>query len=779
MNAPSLPMTQILKVVGTRPVRPDGADKVTGRANFGADLRLPGMLTGCVKRSPHAHARIIRIDTAAARALPGVKAIVTAADFPVLANVAIEGGEGAATLRDISLNVMARDKVLYVGHAVAAVAATSARIADEALRLIQVDYQVLPHVIEVEAAMAPDAPLLHDDLYTKGLTPKPTVASNIAEKIMLGRGDTATALSQADVVVEGRYVTAPVHQGYLEPHACVASAGADGQHHIWVSTQGHFAVRAMCAKLLDVALGDIRVSAAEIGGGFGGKTTVYLEPLALALSRQCGRPVRMVMTRAECFEASGPTSGTVMDVRLGAMHDGRIVAAELTLKYQAGAFPGSPVGAGCMAAMACYTFENVAITGYDVVSNRPKVAAYRAPGAPMAAFALESAIDELAQRLLIDPIDLRILNAVKPGAKAVYGATFREIAFIETLQAIKAHPHYSAPLGPNQGRGVACGFWFNIGGESSAAVHVDEDGGAMVVSSNPDIGGSRAAMAMMAAETLGLPIERVRAIVADTTAIGFSALTGGSRVTFATGMAVVQAAENVVKDLKRRAAQIWDCPPEQVQWQDGVAVCDDPIKAAKPLSLKDIAGRSARTGGPISSEVSLTAQGAGPGFAVHLCDIELDPQTGRSTVLRYTAAQDVGRAIHPSYVEGQIQGGVAQGVGWALNEAYVYNDKGVVENAGFLDYRMPVASDLPMIDTILIESAPNKRHPYGAKGVGEAPIVPPLPAVACALSHIVGVRLTELPLSPPNVLAALQSVAKSAAKSADKSGDKSAAKAPA
>jgi CO/xanthine dehydrogenase Mo-binding subunit len=759
MSDTALPPPPVLKVVGQRPIRPDGADKVTGRANFGADLRLPGMLTGRVKRSPHAHARILRIDTRAARALPGVKAVVTAADFPALGSESVEAGEGRATLRDLSLNCMARDKVLYVGHAVAAVAATTPEIADEALRLIQVDYELLPHVLDVEAAMAPGAPLLHDDLFTKGETPRPGGPSNIAEKIQLGRGDIGQAFADADLVIEGRYVTAPVHQGYIEPHACVAAAGADGQHQLWVSTQGHFAVRAMCAKLLDLRLSDLRVSAAEIGGGFGGKTTVYLEPVALALSRQCGRPVRLVMSRAEVFEASGPTSGTVIEVRLGAKRDGRIVAAELVLKFQAGAFPGSPVGAGCMAALACYDIEHVKITGYDVVSNRPKVAAYRAPGAPMAAFAVESAIDELALQLGIDPVDLRLRNAARPGTKAVYGASFREIAFVETLQAIKAHPHYTAPLGPNQGRGLACGFWFNIGGESSAAVHVDEDGGATVVSANPDIGGSRAAMAMMAAETLGLPIERVRAIVADTTAIGFSAVTGGSRVTFATGMAVVKAAEKVVADLKRRAALVWDCPPEQVEWRDGAAHCSDPAKDVRPLSLKDIAARSAKTGGPIGAEVSLNAQGAGPGFAVHLCDVELDPLTGRPTVLRYTAAQDVGRAIHPSYVEGQIQGGVAQGIGWALNEAYVYDDQGVLQNPGFLDYRMPVACDLPMIDTLLIETAPNPRHPYGAKGVGEAPIVPPLAAVANALSHVVGVRLTELPLSPPRLLDAIDAAA--------------------
>ncbi|MEY4784047.1 MAG: hypothetical protein RIR41_1982, partial [Pseudomonadota bacterium] len=626
-------------------------------------------------------------------------------------------------------------------------------IAAEALDLIEVTYDVLPHVIDVEAAMAADAPVLHDDMFTKGVTPKPGKASNVAARHLMGRGDVAAAFKSADVIVEGRYETAAVHQGYVEPHACVASWGADGQSTIWCSSQGQFLVRAMVAKILNMPLSDIKVTPAEIGGGFGGKTTVYLEPVALALSRKCGRPVKIVMSREEVFLASGPTSGAVMDVRLAATKAGKITGAEMTLRYQAGAFQGSPVNLGMMTAFACYDVEALALTGYDVVSNRPKVAAYRAPGAPMAAFAVESAIDDLAMKLDMDPIDLRLLNAVRDGAKTVYGATVRYSALVETLEAIKASPHYQTPVGKGQARGVAAGFWFNVGGESSAAVHVDEDGGVTVVSSNPDIGGSRASMAMMAAETLGLPIERVRCTVADTTSIGYSGSTGGSRVTFATGMAVVEAAQKVVADLKRRAAQTWECDVAMVEWKDGVATCTDPLKDVKLLSMKAIAGKSAKTGGPIAAEVSLNAQGAAAGFGVHVCDLEIDAETGRTTVVRYTAAQDVGRAIHPAYVEGQLQGGAAQGIGWALNEEYVYGKSGLLENAGFLDYRMPVASDLPMIDTILIETKPNPRHPYGAKGVGEVPIVPPLAAVSNAVSRIVGKRMTSLPMSPAKVLA--------------------------
>ena len=713
------------------------------------------MLVGRIVRSPHAHARIVSIDTRAARALPGVKAVVTAADFPDLASEEYEGGESASNLRDISLNVMARHKALYEGHAVAAVAATTAAIADQALDLIIVSYEILPHVIEVEAAMEPDAPVLHAHMFTEGVEPTPTTPSNIAKVNELKRGDLAAGWAAAEVTVHGRYTTAAVHQGYIEPHACLATYTADGQCQVWSASQGQFMVRTMCAKILDLDASNIRVIPAEIGGGFGGKTTVYLEPVALALSRQSGAPVKMVMTREDCFRATGPTSGAVMAVKLGATRDGKITAAEVVLKYQAGAFAGSPVGAGSMTALACYDVPNFSINGYDVVTNSPKVAAYRAPGAPIAAFAVESAMDDLARELGMDPIALREVNAVRDGMKAAYGPTFRNIGYVETLDAIRGHPHYATPLtGPNQGRGVAVGFWFNVGGESTAAVNIGEDGSAVVITGNPDIGGSRASMAMMAAEVLGLPIDKVRPIVADTASIGFSMLTGGSRTTFATGMAVTQAAEKIVADCKRRAAQLWDVSVDQVDWIAGVAVCLDPSKGKEDMSLAALAAQSARTGGPIGAQVSLTAQGAGPGFAVHVCDVEVDPETGHVTILRYTAAQDVGRAIHPAYVEGQIQGGVAQGIGWALNEEYIFDNDGRMENAGFLDYRVPVASDLPMIDTVLIEVA-NPRHPFGAKGVGEVPIVPPLAAVANAVRAAIGTRMTNLPLSPPKVRAAI------------------------
>jgi len=742
------------KWIGTRPNRPDGSDKVTGRARFGADYNMPGQLVGKVLRSPHAHARIKAIDTSAAEALPGVKAVVTAKDFPEQENLMVPAGEMQVNLRDVTRNIMAREKVLYDGHAVAAVAATSEEIARAALTLIKVDYEVLPHVIDVEAAMKPDAPVLHDHLRTDG-DPKSDKPTNVAKRIEFAKGDVAKGFTKAEVVVERTFTTQPVHQGYIEPHATVASASADGQVQVWSTTQGHFQVRGFCSRLLNLETSQIRVTPSEIGGGFGGKTVVYLEPVAIRLSQKSGKPVKMVMSREEVFRASGPASGGLVKVKIGATRDGRIVAADCTIALQAGAFPGSPIGPSCMCSFACYDIDDVHVVGFDVVSNRPKVAAYRAPGAPISAWGVESAIDILAQELGMDPIELRLKNAAKEGTKTHYGPTFNRIGMVETLEAARNSPHWKAPVKPGMGRGVAAGFWFNVGADSSAAAHVGEDGTVTIISGNPDIGGSRASLALMAAEELGIDYEKVRPVIADTSSIGFNFVTGGSRVTFATGLAVINAVRDLIRDCKARAAKIWEVEPDAVVWEGGQAKpASTNVGEFEPLGLAQLAAMAGKTGGPINGHAQLNAQGAGAGFGVHIADVAVDPDTGIVTVDRFTAVQDVGTAIHPSYVEGQLQGGAVQGIGWALNEEYIYNAKGRLDNPGFLDYRVPVASDLPMIETVIVE-VPNPTHPYGVRGVGEVPIVPPMAAIGNAVARACGVRMTDLPMSPPRLSAAL------------------------
>lgn len=732
------------KVVGSRPARPDGMDKVTGKARFGADMVMPGQLVGLILRSPHPHAVIKSIDSSEAEALSGVKAVVTRDDFAPNDDHA-----------DVLYNIMAREKALYEGHAVAAVAATSRAVARKALKLIKVDYEPLPHVTDVDAAMSPDAPVLHDSIITRGISPAPTKPSNVVARSEFGHGDIDAGFAQADEIIERSFKTAATHQGYIEPHACVANVGADGMSELWCCTQGHFHVRQVCASLLGIDVSRLRVTASEIGGGFGGKTTVFIEPVALALSRKAGRPVKIAMTRDEVFKASGPTASSSMNVKIGVTKDGHITAGYGEFRYQGGAFAGAPADFGAMSAFACYALDNVKTEAYDVVTNRPKGAAYRAPGAPMSVYAVESVIDELATRIGMDPIDLRLKNAAKEGSKSSYGPKFGSCGLVETLEAAKAHPHYNAPLGPNQGRGVASGFWFNFGGETCSNLNINADGTVTIAVGTPDIGGSRASMCIMAAEELGIPYDKVRAIVADTSALGYNDTTEGSRVTFSSGMAVIKASQQAVTEMCKRAAMMWDIPAEAVTWEDGCAKPSGPNAGDfEPLSLAEIAATAGKTGGPIAGHHEYNADGAGVSFGTHIVDTEVDPETGKVDIIRYTVIQDAGKAIHPDYVEGQFQGGAAQGIGWALNEEYIYGDDGKLQNAGFLDYRMPVASDLPMIDTVIVE-VPNPGHPYGVRGVGETGIVPPLAAIANGVSAAAGVRMTELPMSPPRVLKAI------------------------
>ncbi len=601
------------KWVGTRTIRPDGVDKVTGRAMYGADLTLPGMLEGKVVRSPHAHAKIISIDTSKAAAMDGVKAVVTAADMPLADPTPVASGEAMINLRDLSDNVIAREKVLYEGQTVAAVAATSADIAERAAALIEVEYEVLPHVIDVLEAMKDDAPVLHDYMFTGGIKPKPEKPSNVANRVEFSLGDIEAGFAAADVVIEKNFTTEPVHQGYIEPHAVVADMGPDGKVDVFCSSQGHFMVRAFVAGLLKIDMSKIKVTAAEIGGGFGGKTTVYLEPLAVMLSRKAGRPVRMVMSRDEVFRASGPTSGAALTIKMGATKDGRITAGDATLYFQAGAWPGSPVGPAAMTAFAPYDLENVKVVGFDVVSNRQKVVAYRAPGAPISEYGVESIMDELASELGIDPLEFRAMNGAKEGTQAAYGVKFGTIGMQETIAAAQATEHYKIPLGPNQGRGVATGFWFNIGGESCADIRINEDGSVSLTEGSPDIGGSRASMAIMAAETLGIDVNKVKPSVVDTDATGYAFVTGGSRVTFATGMAVVDASKAAIDEMRARAAMIWDVDVDGVVWEDGHAKpASTNVGDFEPMSLAELAKVANKTGGPISGHADITPRARDP-----------------------------------------------------------------------------------------------------------------------------------------------------------------------
>ena len=733
-----------LKVVGTNPVKHDGLDKVLGRAKFGADAYLPGMLYGKILRSPHAHAIIKSIDTSKARALPGVKAVITSADFPE-----IPQGTGWG---DMSRNTIAREKALFDGHPVAAVAATSEQVAKRACKLIEVEYEVLRHVIEVEDAMAEGAPILHDYMRTKGDENAPDVPTNVCEKMVSKLGDVAVGFEAADCVVEHEFDSKPMHQGYIEPQGCIADYSEDGLVEVWTCTQAPFVYRDRLSAVLKIDAAKINVQQSELGGGFGGKTGFYAEPLAIILSKKASAPVKMTLTRAEVFRGTGPVSGTKSRIKMGCTKDGKITAAEADLYFQTGPYTGSMYFNAPNAMFTRYELENVYIEAYEVVSNRPKVNSFRAPCVPQIVFGVEGIIDEMAKKIGMDPIDFRLKNAAKEGHTTIYGDTWGPVGFIETLEAAKETDHYKTPVKDGEGRGISCGFWFNRGGETSSTMTLAPDGTVTIATGTADVAGSRISIAMMAAEELGISVDKVRVRMADTNSLGFNRVTAGSRTTFSVGMVVVDNARKCITELCRRAANIWGVAEEEVVYEDGqVKPASSNVGDFEPMSVGEITSKTTMTNGAIVSSSSMNVTGAGPGFGVNIVDVKVDEGTGRVDVLRWTVVQDAGKAIHPVQVEGQLQGAAIQGMGWALNEEYIYTDEGKLDNPGFLDYRMPVASDAPMVDCKIVE-IPNPKHPFGLRGVGEVPVVPTMAAVGNAITDAIGIRPTSLPMSPPKLL---------------------------
>jgi CO/xanthine dehydrogenase Mo-binding subunit len=737
------------KVIGTRPIRPDGIDKVTGRAQYGADIHLPGMLWGHIKRSPHAHAIIKRIDVSKALALPGVKAVVTGADL-------CAPGQTVDKLPDAAANILAGAKALYRGHAIAAVAALTDHIAREAADLIEVEYEVLPPVLDVREAMLPNAPILHEAMRTRTPSGPSEAPSNVVAQTHVAWGDADKGFADSDVIVENAFSTKMVHQGYIEPQAATATWNSDGQVTIWTCTQGSFPAREACSQILGHPISKIKVIPTEIGGGFGGKIGVYLEPVAALLAKHTGKPVHLQMDRADVFEATGPTPGTSIRAKLGVTKDGKFKAISADLAYENGAFPGSAAMYSTMVVTASYDIENATIDAYDVVVNKPRTQDYRAPSAPAAAFAIEQLIDEVSEKLGIDPLKLRLMNAAHEGTRGPMGMPYKQIGHEQCLEAALNSPHYNTPLeGPNRGRGVASGFWFNVGLRSSVNVSIQPDGTVNLIEGNTDIGGTRASLAMQLAETLGIAFEDVKPTVVDTDSVGTNDVTAGSRVTFASGMAVHEAGKNLIREMTARLAPQWQVTPEDIEFEAGTFKTKD---GAKTGAFKDIAAQVAGRGVALTVSGSVNAGFlAGGAFAHHIVDVEVDPDTGKVTILRYTAIQDAGTAVHPAYVEGQMQGGAVQGIGWALNEEYYYDDNGRMANSSFLDYRLPTTLDVPMIDTIIVE-VPNPLHPFGVRGVGEPPIVPPLAAIANAVYRATGVRQTQLPMSPRRILATTQGI---------------------
>ena len=773
------------RVIGQSPVRPDGVDKVTGHANFGADIKLPGMGYARLKTSPHAHAIIKRIDYSKALALPGVLAVVTGLDFPDPNDEQVQSGPGRIARRYLIGNFMAIDKVVFFGHPVAAVAASSWHIAEDALDLIEVEYEVLPPVLTAYDAIKPDAPILHPQIRTQeplgsvrgeadenglaevgemlGSSDRP---SNVASHLQTTLGDVNTGFAEAEIIVEGEFHNDTAHQGYLEPHTATADWSADGSLSIWSSSQGIFAaVRDPLANILKMPPSMIKVTGMEIGGGFGGKNRIYCEPIAALLAKKTGRPVQLTMTRQEVIQASGPAAGVYTWAKLGAKKDGTIVAAQSRMYYEAGGFPGAPVGGGLNTSYAAYNIPNVRMDGYDILVNRPRNAAYRAPGAPGPNYAIESLIDELAIKLDIEPMELRIKNAAVEGTQRPNGTKVGITGNVQVMKALMESPHYRSELsGPYRGRGVALGFWGANSGAHSVNATVNADGRVIISTAAMDIGGLRAIEAQVMAEVLGIPYADVSPRYADTDSIGYTGLTAGSGTGSGMSASVFHVAHQIKQRMVERAAAIWGVEAAAVEYDTATATLRTPANGtaeAQEITFKALAGRQAATGGFISGHVDLGGASGAATYGGNIVDVEVDPETGKVTILRYTCVQDVGQILHRGYVEGQIQGGAVQGIGMALTEEYVYDAAGVLRNGSLLDYRMPTTLDTPNIETIVLE-VPHPGHPLGVRGVGECAIVMPMAAIANALHDALGVRMYQLPATPRVILGHLLAAAGSA-----------------
>ena len=742
------------KVIGTRPVRHDGVDKVTGRAVYGADVKVPGLIWGEVLRSTEVHAKIKSIDTSDAEKFPGVIAVMTHDDLATPGRDTTRNG-----LNDVDrefFNIMAKDKVMYKGHVVAAVAAIDRTTAQEAVRKIKVVYEKLQPVTNVDDAIAKNAPILLEDLIGDHLGEE-VKNTNIATHFRHEFGNVEEGFESADLIVDKEVSLQMVHQGYIEPHNATAIWNEDDKVTVWSSTQGSFGVRDQTAKFIGVPPSSVRVNYSEIGGGFGGKTKVYLSPIAAILSKKSnGRPVKIVMDRPSVFQATGPAPGGKVRVKMGVTNEGKITAAHATIRYEAGAYPGSAVNAGAICIFACYEMPASRIDGFDIVVNKPKSAAYRAPGSPQAAFAIETVVDEICDQKGWDKIQFRLDNAAKKGTRRGDGVLLEKIGFEESLEAAQKSEHWNSDLGKSKegklrGRGLACGYWMNGGGLSTCDLMLTDDGTVMMNEGSADIGGTRASIAMQAAEVLGLSAEDIKPTIPDTDSIGYTGMTGGSRTTFATGYAAYLAAQSMVEQLKSRVAILWELNENDIDFNDGFFTSND---QELKISIKELSGKLESTGGPVSSTASVNMAAGGNGYAVHICDLEIDPETGKTDVVRYTAIQDVGKAIHPSYAEGQIQGGVVQGIGWALNEEYYLHPDGSMANHSFLDYRMPTCLDMPMIETIMVE-VPNPNHPYGVRGVGEVTLAPPIAAASNAVKDATNKRILEQPIKPSRILKAI------------------------
>lgn len=743
--------------------RVDGPPKVAGLTRYVADLRLPRMLHARLLLSPYAHARIVRIDARRAHALSGVVAVVGGRDLKL----------GTPTSSDRHRTPLALERAVFAGHPVAAVVAESEAIAEDAAALVDIEYEPLPAVVDPLLAMRPDAPRVaepgrgdeDDELGLHGAEggservdePRPP---NVANAVRFRRGDITRGFDEADFVVERRYTTSTVHQGYLEPQAVVAEVDAWGRLTVWASTQALFHARGEVAAALGLPEHRVRVVAMPVGGGFGAKY-VLLEPLAAALALALRRPVSIVLPRMDDFLATTPAPAAIFEVKTAAQRSGRLSALQARVIFDAGAWAGAPLGIACLLLGAYYRFPHLDIRGWEVLTHKAGSGAYRAPGAVQATFAIESQIDELARGLGLDPLELRLLNAVDEGDPWPNGKPWPKMGLRACLAELRSRraraPHVSspAPPGARRGVGIAVGGWVGGAEPASAVCRLNGDGSLSVVVGSVDVSGTNTVLAQITAAAFGVPVERVEVINADTDSAPSAGASGGSKIVFTVGEAVKRAAEDARRQVLVIAANRLEAAVEDLELSDGAVRVRGMPQRAVPLD--EVARLSSGWNGiyePVLGRGASAQEARAPGFAIHLAEVEVDDETGRVRPRRHLVVQDVGRALNPAAIEGQITGAVAQGVGWALMERMAYDAQGRLLSATLLDYALPGFMEVPPVETVLLE-LPSDTGPFGARGVGEPPVVAAAAAIANAVADAAGRHVTALPIEAAAVLAAL------------------------
>ena len=740
-------MIRRVSVIGTGHRRLEGAEKVSGATRFTADVHLPGLLHVQLVLSHQASANIRSIDTKAARSAPGVIDVVTGADLPSVDAPSPE-------------KPLAIGRVFYAGQPVVAVIAESETAAADAAALVDIDYESLTVTTDPEAAMrdgagrvldseeeadAADASMHGAGADAEAASIAPRRPSNVSSVVSLKRGDTDAALKSADAVVKATYSLAGVHHSPIEPHVSMVRPEPDGGMTVWAPTQGPFHVRDEVAKVLGIPTYKVRVVPMTVGGGFGGKVTL-LETLLVLLARRTGRALRLNLTRQQVFAVARSAPAASFDIELGAKRDGTLVALRARFRYDNGAAAGWHGGITGMFLTGTYQCPNFEITGYEVSTNKTPVEAYRAPGAPQAYFALESALDELALELKLDPIALRLRNAKREGDPGPDGNPLPAIGMIECLEAAQKHPLYTKPTETGEGVGIALGSWGGARTPSSAGCRVEPDGTLTLHVGTVDVSGSSTGLAMIAAESFGVPVDQVRIETSDTGTAPYGPLAAGSQVTYSMGGAVQEAALEARRQLLEIATNELEAAPEDLEIVDGrVRVRGVPERYVEITKLVTMSTEFMGKYRPIQATGRSAVQAASPMFTVHIARVKTDAETGAFQLTGYAAIQDVGRAINPPEAIGQIHGGVVQGLGRALGEQLSYSVDGQLRTSSFLDYELPTVDQLPDIDVKLIE-VPSSVGPLGAKGVGEPPAVPGPAAISNALARATGIRLRDLPL---------------------------------